>query len=89
MAAAVFHFTECSIHIIPTGFYEPWLVYHSENHQCKNWDKIKGWAIDHAATKHIPQHPNEAQRKGDALNEPWFDPYHIKYIDGLCGNEYC
>ncbi|KAJ4417584.1 hypothetical protein N0V82_006057 [Gnomoniopsis sp. IMI 355080] len=71
------------------GFYEPWLVYHSENHQCKNWDKIKDWAIEHAATKDIPKHPHEAQRKNDALNEPWFDPYHIKYIDGLCGNGYC
>lgn len=72
-----------------TGFYEPWLVYHSENHQCKNWDKIKEWAIEHAATGNRPEHPDQAQRKGDALNEPWFDPYHLEYIDGFCDNGYC
>lgn len=72
------------------GFYEPWLVYHSEHHQCKNWAKIREWAEEHSAAKHkLPLHPNEDQRKSDALNEPWFDPWNMTYIDGLCGNGYC
>lgn len=72
------------------GFYEPWLVYHSEHHQCKNWERIREWATEHsAANVELPLHPNEAQRISDALNEPWFSPWNITYIDGLCNNGYC
>lgn len=77
---------------LPPGFYEPWLVYHSEHHQCKNWAKIREWAEEHSAGAHghqLPLHPHEDRRTSDALNEPWFDPSNMTYIDGLCGNGYC